>query len=254
MVSRRQILTVGGVSIALVGVGIAAGRSLHSDLSVAQRPWNNLGEDLGDPRLNALSYAILAPNPHNRQPWVVDLTQPDALTLYADLDRLLPETDPLNRQIVIGLGAFLEALRQAAAEQGLRLETSFFPEGEPQPVLDRRPVAHVKFITDNSVQHDPLFANIPHRRTVRTPFDKNKTVSADTFATLNGVLRGSDGYFEWVSDSQNVSSIKELCRQSWLVETNTPRAHHESTKLMRFGKSKSTPTQTVFLLAGRSWK
>jgi heterotetrameric sarcosine oxidase gamma subunit len=37
----------------------------------ATEPWRRAGQSLGDPRLDALAYAILAPNPHNRQPWTV---------------------------------------------------------------------------------------------------------------------------------------------------------------------------------------
>lgn len=44
-----------------------------------------------------VSYAILAPSPHNVQPWRVKLTGPSALDLYVDPTRLLPETDPPYR-------------------------------------------------------------------------------------------------------------------------------------------------------------
>ncbi|GJL94543.1 MAG: hypothetical protein DHS20C05_09480 [Hyphococcus sp.] len=250
MINRRHILTVGGASIALVGCGIIAGRALHSDLSAAQRPWKTLGQDLGDPRLNALAYAILAPNPHNRQPWLVDLGEPGALTLYADLDRLLPETDPPNRQIVIGLGAFLEALRQAAAQQSLRLETTPFPEGEPHPTLDERPVAHVRFIADESVEADPLFEAIPHRRTARIPFQQDRPVNADTLKQLDTVLRETDGYFEWVNDVENITSIKEICKQGWTIEATTPHTHHESTNLMRFGEKQINENPDGISLSG----
>ena len=56
-----------------------------------------------EPRMQALSYAILAPNPHNRQPWLVDLQVDGQVTLYVDQTRLLPHTDPFSRQIVAGL-------------------------------------------------------------------------------------------------------------------------------------------------------
>ena len=76
-----------------------------------------------------ISYAILAPSPHNRQPWLIALEGDYAMALYCDLDRLLPETDPTNRQITIGLGAFVEVLRQAANEAGYSLKATPFPEG-----------------------------------------------------------------------------------------------------------------------------
>lgn len=234
MPTRRLILATGAAGVAILGAG--AFRLLHSDLSKARQPWAEAGESFGDPRLDALSYAVLAPNPHNRQPWLVRLDGDDALTLFCDLDRRLPETDPPNRQIVIGLGAFLELLREAALESGYRLETTPFPEGEPQPVLDERPVATVKFIPDTDVLADPLFGHALDRRTARVPFEQKRPVSSETFNRLDAVLRPGEGEFEWVNDAANVDALKGICREGWLIEAGTTRTYYESTMLMRIGE------------------
>ena len=39
----------------------------------ATAPWREPGAGERDPRRWALAHAILAPNPHNRQPWLIDL-------------------------------------------------------------------------------------------------------------------------------------------------------------------------------------
>jgi hypothetical protein len=39
----------------------------------AHLPWDMAGLD-PEPRRRALSFALLAPNPPNRQPWLVDLS------------------------------------------------------------------------------------------------------------------------------------------------------------------------------------
>ena len=70
MVSRRMLLVVGGVGVTLIG---ATGLRLHSNLGPARAPWKQAGAGFGDPRLDALSYAVLAPSPHNIQPWLVRL-------------------------------------------------------------------------------------------------------------------------------------------------------------------------------------
>lgn len=234
MPTRRFVLATGAAGVAIIGAG--AFRLLHSDLSKARQPWREAGESFGDPRLDALAYAVLAPNPHNRQPWLVRLDGEDALTLFCDLGRLLPETDPPNRQIVIGLGAFLELLRQAALESGYRLEMSPFPEGEPYPVLDERPVATVKFIPDTDAPADPLFGFALDRRTVRLPFDQTRAVSAETLNSLDAALRPGDGEFEWVNDAANAEALKDICREGWLIEAGTKRTYYESTMLMRIGE------------------
>ena len=100
MLTRRTLLQTGGASILVLSAGWGISQSASG--SKFRQPWEQATEGFGDVRLNALAYAILAPNPHNRQPWVVKLDDNEqGLTLYCDLDRRLPETDPPNRQITI---------------------------------------------------------------------------------------------------------------------------------------------------------
>ena len=71
----------------------------------AQALWSMAG-GYDDPRLNALSFGLLAPRPHNLQPWIIELEGTDAFILHHDASRRLPHTDPFDRQITIGLGCF----------------------------------------------------------------------------------------------------------------------------------------------------
>ncbi len=87
----------------------------------ALAPWDEVKSPTGDVRLDAFRHAILAPNPHNRQPWQLRLIGSDEAIIACDLDRRLRESDPFDRQIVIGFGCFLELARIAAAERGVRL-------------------------------------------------------------------------------------------------------------------------------------
>ena len=107
MTSHRRtiLLAVGGAALALVGAGgvfVATRRP-----SAALKPWDDLQTTTLDMRLNAFRHAILAPNPHNRQPWQIQLVGTDQAVITCDLDKRLPETDPFDRQITIGFGAFL---------------------------------------------------------------------------------------------------------------------------------------------------
>ncbi|WP_375204722.1 Acg family FMN-binding oxidoreductase [Hyphococcus sp.] len=249
MATRRAILWTGVGGVALMGAGLGA--LLHSDLSEARAPWRAAGTGFGDKRLDALSYAVLAPSPHNMQPWLIALDDDDnALTLYCDLDRRLPETDPQDRQIVIGLGAFLEIMRQAAAEQGYALEVDAFPQGEAAPRLDQRPVATVRFVKDEPAAKDPLFAHILTRRTSRVPFDQGRPVSADILKALDSVLRPEDGEFEWANDAENISELKRICRDGWIAEVGAPGPHRESTRLTRIGEKEINAAPDGISLAG----
>src|SRR5436309_1666610 len=128
--NRRLFLT----GTAATGLVAAAGLSAFALTRVpasALRPWEDAGRSRADPRRFVVEHALLAPNPHNRQPWIVELTAPDGMTLWCDLERRLPQTDPFDRQIVIGLGAFIEVASLAASTLGLRLDVAPFPQGEP---------------------------------------------------------------------------------------------------------------------------
>ena len=145
---RRQFVMMASGGVLLAATGAATAFVTTRTPQAALQPWGDAGSLYEEPRQRALSYAILAPNPHNRQPWLVDLVGDDQVVLYVDTKRVLPHTDPFNRQITIGLGCFLELMTMAAASDGYRVETELFPEGEDSDRLDTRPVARVRFIAD----------------------------------------------------------------------------------------------------------
>lgn len=237
MVSRRQVLMTGGASLILLGGGFGAYVGTRSTAK-AQEPWKQAAAGFGDPRLDALAYAILAPNPHNRQPWQVRLERDDGFTLYCDLDKRLPHTDPPNRQITIGFGTFLELFRQAAAEKGYRAEIAPFPEGEPEPVLDSRPIASVRMVKDPSVPRDPLFETILNRRSTKEAFSP-RSIDDAIFAKLQ--TKAFAGQSELApslattSDVEQVAKLRELNWQAWSVEYDVARTQKESVDLMRIG-------------------
>ncbi len=235
MISRRYVLYTGVASLLILGGGSAA--VLTKSIEAAREPWAAAQAGFGDVRLNALAYAILAPNPHNRQPWQIRLGA-DALSfdLYCDLSRLLPETDPLNRQITIGLGAFLELFKMAAAEQGYRSHIDSFPQGQPYPILDLRPIASVRIAKDARLKRDPLFQYALARRTVRRDFDVSMAGLDDDMQALGmtAALSAADR-FEFSLDHDKTARLKKLCLEGWHIESSTPGTHHETTALMRIG-------------------
>ncbi|MDX2266173.1 MAG: twin-arginine translocation pathway signal protein [Hyphomicrobiales bacterium] len=232
--SRRSfILAAGGAGLALVGSGAYFAVTRRPERAL--QPWEDVQTAFDDVRLDAFRHAILAPNPHNRQPWHIRLLSADEAVITCDLDRRLPETDPFDRQITIGFGGFLELARIAAAERGWRVEIRAFPDGEPQPRLDGRPIAHLRFIKDAGVAKDPLFTAITTRRSVKRPFDAGRPVSA---LDRKRLLGGDDAApYGLSNDSRLVATLRDLTLKAWSIETNTPRTFMESVNLMRIGRS-----------------
>ncbi len=210
------------------------------NLDEATQAWREAGKSFGDIRLDCLSYAILAPNPHNLQPWRIKLEGTDSLTLYCAEDRRLPATDPPNRQITIGFGAFLELLRMAAASKGYHLDTAPFPEGEPYPVLDDRPIAKVRFVRASrrrQAKPSPLFDFVKTRRTMRINF-KEKPIAQSKLDGLSALPLFDNPKAGGVVSTNNpkkVDVIKNICLEGWKIELNTPRTFGESVKWTRVG-------------------
>jgi hypothetical protein len=238
MTSRRKFMTIlgGGVILAAGGIGAWA---TSRDPAGARKPWETAkaltADASGDPRIFALSHAILAPNPHNRQPWVAELSTPGEITLSFDTARRLPETDPYDRQLTIGLGCFVELLSMAAAETGHRAEVTLFPEGEPQPLLDERPVAHIRLIADSDVARDPLFAQVFLRHTNREAYDTARPVAAATLNDIAAVARTAR--LAHATGTDEVDALRELSWEAMEIELRTYRTMKESVDLMRIGKA-----------------
>ncbi len=234
-ISRRSILKVigGGVIVAAAGGGAFLATR---DPAKARQPWQLAGANESEFRRRALSYAILAPNPHNRQPWLVELVGDDEIVVFCDKDRHLPVTDPYDRQITIGLGAFIETLAIAASNDGYRADVTPFPDGEPMPMLDQRPVARVRLIKDRSIAPDPLFTQIIHRRSNKETYDNHQKIPTAKLAELERVaVHGST--LQTTGDTAKIARLRQIAVEAMRIEYVTPATLGESIDLMRIGKS-----------------
>ena len=224
--NRRTFIAGASGTLALVA---AAGTWRVTRMPrTAIQPWKLDPEPPTDVRLDAFRHAILAPNPHNRQPWLIRLEGSDSAIVSCDLDKRLPETDPFDRQITIGFGTFIELARIAAAERGVRMEVQPFPEGEPRPRLDSRPIARLTFAPAPEIIHDPLFAAILSRRTNREVYDPRPPQPGQLARlTADGINTSADTTLMRRLRAITVAAItREMTTQDKLME---------SVRLMRIG-------------------
>ena len=232
---RRMLLKTGAAAIAVVaGSGVIWVNTRTPTKALA--PWRDAEQGFGDVRLNCLAYAILAPSPHNRQPWRVELTGGKGMELYCDLDRRLPETDPFDRQITIGLGCFLELLRMAAANLGYKAVITPFPDGEPasDAVLDNRRIASIT-LEFSKVTKDPLFEQVLSRRSTKEAFALEQAVSADTLQQLTSI--DAHHQVSGVVEVAQTAALKQTIYEGMAIEFGARSTLEESAKLMRFGKA-----------------
>lgn len=220
-ISRRKMISLVGGGVILAAGSAAGGFVATRRPGRALASWQSAGA-YDDPRMAALSWAILAPNPHNRQPWQAELIGSDRVRIWRETARNLPETDPFDRQMTVGMGCFLELFQQAAAEAGLLASMALFPEGEAGPVAD--------IVLLPGGEPDPLFQFAPARHTNRLAYEDRLPSSAAIAAIAPEAS-------EIITDSKRVDALRILTWDAMNIEMTTHRTHMESINLTRFGKA-----------------
>jgi hypothetical protein len=231
---RRRVIGLIGGGMVLASTGLAGCSNTYPETAV--EPWYATAEH-ADVRRFMLSYALLAPNPHNRQPWLADLRRDGEITLVCDKARLLPETDPFGRQILIGCGAFIELAVIAAAERGVRVQVEAFPDGEPgsKELPGGYVVARLILMPDATLQRDPLFTQIRRRRTNKNVYDNTRQLPTSLWqefkssAATHGLETGE------IIDAARKEQMQKLTRDSFITEMTTSRTWLETAHLLRVG-------------------
>jgi hypothetical protein len=217
--------------------------------SVALAPWSGPPPDLNDPRLRALSYATLAPNAHNTQPWLISLEN-DAIDLFVDGARLLPATDPPLRQTHVSQGTFLELLVIALAEQGMASHVEYFPAGEyPNDVL--QPVPIVRVHIDSSSQSppkDPLFEFICQRRSNKSVYD-GRLLAKTEIQRLSAAHVEPPAALAIIDDAAARGRLAAICTDAMAVEVRSVPRNVETAHWFRFSQREVEEKRDGFGLA-----
>ena len=202
--NRRKFLSIIGGGVIVAAAGSTAFHTTRTP-GKALASWGTAG-NYDDIRKWALSYALLAPNPHNRQPWEVDLSVVNQVTIYRDKSKNLPHTNPFQRQLTIVMVCFLELMSIAASNANYVVAYELFPEGE------NGPIAIARF--SQGVDADPLFADVLQRRSCKKPFSE-KVIPADLVKQLST-------YANIITDTMTVDKLRKLTWEAWMIEANTP--------------------------------
>jgi Nitroreductase family len=237
---RRHVLewlTAGPAALALAGCETTSKSSGGTtSMPDAIAAWRRPGAGESDPRRFALAHAILAPNPHNRQPWLISLEGSDTILFSFDTDRRLPMTDPFDRQLTIGCGAFLELLSLASAQAGYEARIELFPAGQPGTILDKRPIAKIQLVAGGA--KSPLFNAIEARRSNKEAYDKKKPILPQIARDLlAGAQEPNIAAFATLTNDPTCEALRSISKRAYRREVETPLALKESVDLIRLGKA-----------------
>jgi hypothetical protein len=226
--------------IRIVGLGVVSA-TLTSTLSGCQSDvgnvdfgWKGPSHAESDIRLTLLAYAILAPNAHNKQPWLVKLKEATSLDLFVDQMRLLPETDPIARQIHISQGCFLENLSIAASHYGYQADIEYFPHGEySNTVIENKPVARITLNKSTSVQEDPLFKQLLKRQSNKREYD-NSRLNVKQKSQLTNLFSAPDSHLTIIDSEKNNGYLQNTLTEAMQIESENKLRDLETIKMFRF--------------------
>jgi len=247
--NRRNFIKITGLGLGSVALSSSI-VACNTDSSVEDYGWNGPDKLESDIRMQVLSYAILAPNPHNKQPWIIRLTGPRSFNLYVDPERLLPETDPIHRQIHIGQGTFLEILSIAAGGLGYMADIHYFPEGMyGNTELFNKPVASINLVKQNSITIDPLFNSLLTRHSNKREYDGYQ-LSQNNIDILQKAHNAHSDYPLVVKDSpKDKTQLVEVLTQAMQIEVGNKQRDMETIKMFRFNDDEVSKYRDGFSVA-----
>jgi hypothetical protein len=213
--TRREFVCgvgYGAAALALHGcAGIAHARD-GSD-SAAMAGASQVRDLIGAERERILAAAARAPSTHNSQPWRVRVFAADEWTIGADPSRRLPAVDPLDRELALSLGAFIEYLVTGAAALGFVAHLEELRGATLGPDLVRVRLSREASGARGAEQLD----RIARRRTLRKGYS-SAPLSRDDVAALSEPLgdralwlpRGTKRA-DWLADA----AVQSFQQQTW---------------------------------------
>lgn len=206
-----QFLVWGLVLAGLAALGIfyrAYKQGLFRKADPSLEAWSAFENRRQSGAQRLLSAAVLAPSPHNSQPWRFSVSG-NQILLHADLSRKLGAMDPFEREMFIGLGCALENIAITAPGAGFAADITLLPDSK------RGQAALVTLSAADPSPHR-LERAITRRRTDRGPYDTTRTIDDDTLRALQSEL-GDDALFRFTffpRASAQAASFSELTMQA----------------------------------------
>jgi hypothetical protein len=222
--NRRKFLGISG------GVPAAAGTSgyLLSDrddftrTAIADEKYTSLA--LKQDEKEILYLASLAPSGHNTQPWLVKYIEPYHWIICNDKTKWLPAVDPLQRETVLSLGAFIQNLEYAANNSGYSCHFTLLAQNNQD-----EHVMEVQLVKTNTPAFD--ITKIKNRRTVRSNYLKDVLKKEDETFLLK---EERDNFYFVAPGSKSYQWLNEQTIEANRIQAYRNAAQQELSDWIRF--------------------
>ncbi|RKF17539.1 twin-arginine translocation pathway signal protein [Alginatibacterium sediminis] len=250
---RRQFIRIVGLGLASTAIGSSI-VSCSDNKQAVEFGWGTASLEQSDIRLKLIALAMLCPNPHNIQPWLIKMTSDTSFDLYVDQTRLLPQTDPVARQIHIGQGTFLETLSIAASGHGYQAEISYFPEGEysNQETLEK-PVASITLVKQDTTVVDELYPYLLERQSNKREYNNHRLSETEKSKLGAFNLRSNEGkpvsQLLFIDKPEASQYMQEVLTKAMAIEVSNKQRDLETIALFRFNDAEIAKYRDGFGLA-----
>lgn len=188
---------------------------------------------------DVVDLARQAPSVYNSQPWSWRIDG-NALELYGDWKRLLPETDPRGRELVLSCGVALHQAQVAAHGLGWQTEVARLPEGSDSALL-----ARIKLSPAQPTSSDLQMLDTLHqRRTDRRQFS-SWLVPDERLAKLAATAEGWGAIATPVTDANLRRQVETLLDDAAAVQAGDPSVLREQSNWVDRGGLDGIPSTVI---------
>lgn len=178
--NRQRFLGIAG-GTALLGAGTYYGFSDKSNYTRADSEQTRIGTtQLTADEREILFLASLAPSGHNTQPWFIKHREPYHWIVGNDKKRWLPGVDPIQRETILSIGAFLQNIEYAASSLGYVCQFDTLAKSN-----QNEEIVSVK-LTKSGLAPAYDTRKITSRRTLRSDYLSTPLKTADLRYLING--------------------------------------------------------------------
>jgi hypothetical protein len=158
----------------------------------------------------------------------------DTIDLYVDPARKLPGVDPIDRQLVLSEGAFVEVCAIALRHEGCEPQIIYLPEGDAAALAARAPVVTVR-LERRAAEHDAqLFLAIRERHTNRRPYDPERSISSPELDAIRSAGTIGTARLEFITDRAARHEVATACRDAMAIDVSDRTRNEELASWFRF--------------------